>query len=214
MDERRSRALQNLAAATSSRGGEVAPTFSHCEMDIVTLALDLGTDTGYAVLRADGRIESGTERFKPGANEGPGMRFVKFKRWLLEVKQANPELARIFFERVVAVGPNQAYAAQVYGGFLACVGMFGEHHSIKYEGIAVGTIKKQFAGSGRALKQDVIDQCRSMGFKPEGHNEADAIALLHVATGRCALLTMSGATPKGPRAPRPQPTLLPGQDAF
>jgi hypothetical protein len=180
----------------------------------VTLALDLGTNTGFAVLRADGRIESGEERFNPKAGEGPGGRFVRFRRWLLDVKQANPELARVVYEDVAFIGkPGAAYAVQIYGGFLAIVLMFIEHHQLEAEGFAVGRIKKQFAGSGKAQKKDVIETCKRLGFNPGGDNEADAIALLHVATGTAPLLTMSGASPKK-RAPRSPPQLAPGQIPF
>jgi hypothetical protein len=180
----------------------------------VTLALDLGSDTGFAVLRADGRIESGTEKFHPKNGEGPGGRFVRFRRWLVDVKQANPELARVVYEDVSFVGaPGAAYAVQLYGGFKAIVLMFVEHHQLETKGFAVSTIKKQFAGSGKAQKKDVTDSCKRLGFMPGTHNEADAIALLHVATGTAPLLTMSGATPKR-RRPKPQPELAPGQNAF
>lgn len=168
----------------------------------VTLALDLATRTGYALLRADDRIESGEERFEVKKNEGPGARWIKFRRWLVEVKAKNENLSRIVYEQVVGHGPGQVYAAQCYGGFLATLQAFGEHHQIPYEGFAVGTIKKQFTGAGNAQKVDMIRQCEALGFKPGGHNEADAIALLHVATGRCPTLTMTGATPKK-RKPKP-----------
>jgi hypothetical protein len=55
----------------------------------VTLALDLGTNLGFALLRADGRIESGIERFEAKSKEGPGMRWVHFKRWLVDMKACN-----------------------------------------------------------------------------------------------------------------------------
>jgi crossover junction endodeoxyribonuclease RuvC len=179
-----------------------------------TLALDLGTNTGFAILRADGRIESGMERFNSKSGEGPGGRFLRFRRWLLDVKQANPELARVVYEDVTFIGvPGAAYAVQLYGGFLAIVLMFIEHHQLEAKGFGVGTIKKQFAGSGKAQKKDVIDTCKRMGFNPGTDNEADAIALLHVATGTAPLLTMSGASPKKKR-PKPQPELAPGQVPF
>lgn len=178
------------------------------------LALDLGTRTGYALLRADGRVESGTERFDLKPNEGQGQRYVKFRRWLVETKQANPDIGELLFEQVMGHGAFAVIAAHVYGGLLATLQAFGEHHNIPYRGIGVSTIKKQFAGHGKASKTDVIRQCEVMGFKPTSDNEADAIALLHVATGRCQLLTMSGATPKGPRALKPQPELKPGEAAF
>lgn len=176
----------------------------------VVLALDLATAAGFALLRADGRIESGEERFDVRKNEGEGARYLKFRRWLVEIKAAHPELARLVFEKTQ--GPTRQ-SPQIYCGLLATLQMFGEHHQIAYDGIPVSTVKKQFAGSGRAQKCDVIAQCKAMGFNPGGHNEADAIALLHVATGRAPLLTMSGATPKK-RAPKPQPELAPGANPF
>jgi hypothetical protein len=160
---------------------------------MVTLALDLGSQTGFALLRADGRIESGTERFNPRANEREGGRFLRFKHWLIEVKAKNPDLRRIVFERVVQGIPNQTYAAQVYGGFLAVALMFCEHHQLEYEGFNVATVKKRFTGAGNAKKPDMVKQCEALGFKPDTHDEADAIAILHVATDRCPPIT---ATPK------------------
>lgn len=183
------------------------------------LALDLGTKLGWALLRADGRVESGQEMLAPKTGEGPGRRFAKFHRWLIDLKARAPELAAIHYELVVAIStrggmPHNAQASHIYGGLVAILQMFGEHHGITYCGHNVATVKKQFTGSGRAQKCDVIAQCRVMGFKPDTDNEADALAVLHVATGRCSLLTMSGASPKGPRAPKPHPTLEPGQPAF
>jgi hypothetical protein len=168
----------------------------------VVLALDLATRTGYALLRADGRVESGEERFEVKEGQGQGVRYVKFRRWLVDMKQAHPDLARIVFEKVMGHGAYQVISAHVYGGLLATLQAFGEHHQIAYDGIGVTTIKKQFAGSGKATKDDMIKQCEALGFRPGGHNEADAIALLHVATGRAPLLTPSGATPKKKRAPK------------
>ncbi len=176
------------------------------------LALDLATRTGFAILRPDGRIESGEVRFDLKASEGQGMRYVKFRHWLIEVKQRH-ELTELVFEQVMGHGAYQVIAAHVYGGLLATLQAFGEHHRIPYHGIGVTTVKKQFAGSGKATKEDMVRQCRALGFQPGGHNEADAIAVLHVATGRCPILTPSGASPKK-RKPKAQPALQPGTDPF
>lgn len=182
-------------------------------MSQVILALDLATRCGYAILRADGRIESGEERFEAKKSEGPGARWTKFRRWLLEVKTSNEQLSRVVYEKVIGHGPGQVFAAQVHGGFVAMVEAFGEHHQIEYEGFGVSTIKKRFTGAGNAQKIDVIRQCEAMGFTPKGDNEADAIALLHVATDRCPVLTMNGASPKK-RRPKRQPELAPGANPF
>ena len=49
---------------------------------MATLALDLGTSTGWAIQYEDGRIESGYVSFKPKKNEGYGVRYIKFQKWL------------------------------------------------------------------------------------------------------------------------------------
>jgi Holliday junction resolvasome RuvABC endonuclease subunit len=170
---------------------------------MVVLALDLGSHTGHALLRADGRIESGTERFNAKAKDGEGMRFVYFKQWLREVKTCNPELSRIAFERVIGGVPGQVYAAQVYGGFLATLMVFCEHHGIPYEGLHVGTIKKAWTGNGAAKKQDMINRCRELSFDPKTDNEADAIAILHIACNRVPALPVERQVKKRPARANP-----------
>lgn len=177
------------------------------------LALDLGTNCGFAIRRHDGRVESGTERFNVRNGETSGDRFNRFRRFLLEVKEKNPELVRVAYEDVVFMGPNGARTAQFFGGLVAIVQMFAAHHILELDTYGVATVKKQFTGSGRAQKHDVIAQCKTLGFNPGTDNEADAIAVLHVATGTCPLLTMSGASSKK-RAPKSRPELQPGEVPF
>jgi Holliday junction resolvasome RuvABC endonuclease subunit len=172
-------------------------------MTRVTLALDLGTNMGFAIARADGRIESGCERFAPKGTEGDGMRFVRFRRWLLELKQANEQLRHVAFERVVGGVPGQVYAAQVYGGFVAVLMVFCEHHQITYEGVHVGTIKKRWTGNGAAKKHDMIARCVEQGFKPANDNEADAIALLHIACDQVPELPIERQVKKRPLKKNP-----------
>lgn len=163
------------------------------------LALDLGTKCGYAILRTDRRIESGTLNLALRKNEGEGARFIHLRRWLVEMKAVHGFTA-IAYEQVMGHGAYQVIAAHVYGGLLATVQAFGEHHGITYRGVGVTTIKKRWAGSGRADKADMMAQCRTLGFHPADHNEADAIALLHVALDRCPVLTPSPKPKRSPRA--------------
>lgn len=179
----------------------------------VTLALDLGTKCGWALLRADGRVESGQAKFDLKDGEGQGARYVKFRRWLVEMKAAHQDIGELVYEQVMGHGAFQVISAHVYGGMLATLQAFGEHHQIAYRGIGVSTIKKQFAGHGKASKTDVIRQCEALGFRPCSDNEADAIALLHVATSSCPVLTMSGATTKK-KTHKPQPEVQAGQNPF
>ena len=102
------------------------------------LALDLGTTTGWALLTRDSSIASGSQSFKPQRFEGGGMRFLRFKRWLTEIKQSADGLDAVYFEEVRRhLGVDAAHG---YGGFMAHLTAWYEHHRIPYQGIPVGTI--------------------------------------------------------------------------
>jgi Holliday junction resolvasome RuvABC endonuclease subunit len=143
------------------------------------LALDLGTQTGWALAGRDGRITSGSQSFKPQRFEGGGMRFLRFKRWLTEIKQCVDAIDQVVFEEVRRhVGVDAAHA---YGGFMGQLTAWCEHHHIPYQGVPVGTIKKHATGKGNASKDDMLAAIRARGHAPVDDNEADAIALLYLA---------------------------------
>ena len=82
----------------------------------------------------------------------------------------------VFFEEVRRhAGVDAAHA---YGGFLAHVTAWCEHHEIPYEAVPVGTIKRHATGKGNANKDAVIAAVRNLGFDPADDNEADALAIL------------------------------------
>ena len=140
------------------------------------LALDLATTTGWALRSRDGHITSGSESFKPTRFEGGGMRYLRFKRWLTEVKQCADRVDAVYFEE--ARRHAGVDAAHAYGGFLAHLTAWCEHHQIPYQGVPVGTIKKHATGKGNASKAEMIAAARARGFNPQDDNEADALALL------------------------------------
>ena len=143
------------------------------------LALDLGTQTGWALNQLDGTITSGTEIFIPHRFEGGGMRFLRFKRWLGEVLAASVHINAVYFEEVRRhAGVDAAHA---YGGFMGHLTAWCEHHNIPYQGVPVGTIKKHATGKGNASKGEMIVAARARGHSPADDNEADALALLHWA---------------------------------
>ena len=143
------------------------------------LALDLGTQTGWALASCDGSITSGSQSFKPQRFEGGGMRFLRFKRWLTDIKQCNDGIGQVVFEEVRRhVGVDAAHA---YGGFMGQLTAWCEHHQIPYQGIPVGTIKKHATGKGNASKDEMVAAVRARGHAPADDNEADAIALLYLA---------------------------------
>ena len=142
----------------------------------ILLSLDLGTSTGWAIRNEYGRIVSGTASFKPRRFEGGGMRYLRFERWLGETRNVSGRIDAVYFEEVRRhIGVDAAHA---YGGFLAQLTAWCEHHSIPYEGVPVGTIKKHATGKGNADKDAMIAAMRGKGHSPEDDNEADALALL------------------------------------
>ncbi|MBW8270002.1 hypothetical protein K1J50_10940 [Caldovatus sp. SYSU G05006] len=150
------------------------------------LALDLGTTTGWALRGQDGTITSGTitsgtitsgtMTFRPSRFEGGGMRFLRFKRWLTEMKQLSGGIESMVYEQVRRhAGVDASHA---YGGWLAILSAWCEHHGIPYQGVPVGTIKRFATGRGNADKAAMIAAIRARGFAPADDNEADAVALL------------------------------------
>ena len=144
------------------------------------LALDLGTTAGWALRAAEGQIAHGFVSFKSQRFEGGGMRYLRFRRWLTEMKAtvASPQsIDAVYFEEVRRhLGVD---AAHVFGGLLATLTAWCEHHQIPYQGVPVGTIKHHATGRGNAGKQEVIAAMRALGHPVTDDNEADALAILH-----------------------------------
>ncbi|MBF0629244.1 MAG: hypothetical protein HQL91_13590 [Magnetococcales bacterium] len=143
------------------------------------LALDLGSMTGWALRQADGTITSGTVEFRSGRFEGGGMRYLRFKQWLDEVRGFAHPIGSIFMEEVRAHAGTTA--AQTYGAFLGHVTAWAEFHKIPYLGVPVGTIKRHATGKGNASKAEVMEAMRRKGHNPVDDNAADALAILHWA---------------------------------
>lgn len=140
------------------------------------LALDLGTNTGWALRAADGLTVSGTEIFRQDRWSGGGMRYLRFRHWLGEIAANTGGIGLVVYEEVRRHAGTDA--AHVYGGFLATLTAWCEDRSVAYEGVPVGVIKRFATGKGNAGKDAVIAAMRASGFSPADDNEADALALL------------------------------------
>ncbi|AQX30994.1 crossover junction endodeoxyribonuclease RuvC [Bartonella schoenbuchensis] len=145
---------------------------------LTILCLDLGTKTGWAISSEDGTIASGTVNFSTRRFEGGGMRYLRFKQWLTETKAILEHIDAVYFEEVRChIGTD---AAHVYGGLLAILTSWCEHHQTPYQGIPIATIKKAMTGRGNAPKTEMIKAVRAKGHEPEDDNEADALAILYL----------------------------------
>ena len=144
------------------------------------LALDLGTQTGWALHQLDGCITSGSESFKPQRFEGGGMRFLRFKRWLNELRSVDQHINAVYFEEVRRhAGVDAAHA---YGGFLGQLTAWCEQHRIPYQGVPVGTIKKHATGKGNSKKDAMAAAARARWGETAsgelGEDQADALCVL------------------------------------
>jgi len=133
------------------------------------LALDLATKTGWCT---DGA--SGVQTFDVKRGESPGMRFLRCRAWLSEMKNLLPGLEVIYYEQAHHRG---GYATEVGVGLVTEVKAFAAQHDIEVSPIHTATLKKWATGNGRASKDDMIAEAEKRGYKPTDDNEADAMLL-------------------------------------
>lgn len=142
------------------------------------LAVDLGTTTGWA-LHARGQFKSGSFRTKLHATEHPGLRFLRFRREFLSTFRGVRE---VWFELVRR--HEGTHAAHIYGGFWAELMAWCQDNGVRWRAVEVGDIKRTVAGRGNATKKQMMAAVEELGFRPADDNEADALAILHVARQR------------------------------
>lgn len=137
------------------------------------LALDLGTRCGWAMRHDADRIDSGVWNLQPRRQDGPGMRWVRFRAHLSDLlAAAKPEM--VAFEEVRRhLGTD---AAHVFGGLKAVLEEECERAKIPYTSIPVATIKREATGKGNADKDAMVAAARARwpGFEPATDDEADA----------------------------------------
>jgi len=166
-----------IAETRADAGSGVAPLPG---VNVCILALDLGTKTGYAVRRRDAKLLHGTEDFTPRASWAPGQKWQRFRSWLSSTITEN-NVTQIAFEDVKRHGPGQVLAAHAYGGFRAMLEMVADQHRVTLVPFGVGQIKKHWTGSGVAKKDDMVMQATVRRFRVVDDNNADALAILHLA---------------------------------
>ena len=169
--------VNRLPIARSAGNGAVTGLLAPTTAGGATiLALDLGTRTGWAARLAGGAVVSGTVSFRPSRFDGGGMRYLRFRNWLDELRGTTTGLAAVTFEEVRRHAGTDA--AHIFGGFLAHLTAWCELGRLPYQGVPVGTIKRHVTGKGNASKNAVIAAITKRGFAPGDDNEADALAIL------------------------------------
>ena len=142
------------------------------------IGLDLGTKLGYAYTNDD-RVrsrDSGVADFSPRRQEGGGMRFLRFRKFLGQLI-TDPDDTVIFYEEVAPQAHRGGAAAHVFGGFLGVLSEFceGSDPPIPYRGIPIATIKRAATGKGNAGKAHVLAAAFSKFGPVESEDAADAL---------------------------------------
>ena len=144
------------------------------------LALDLGTNTGWAYTDLN-IVTAGTESFQNNRFSGGGMRYLRFRNWLTEMYTAAEGIDAVYFEEVRRHAATTA--AHVYGGMLAILTAWCEEKQIPYQSFSVGSIKKNATGKGNANKEMMIDAAMKKWPSIElvDDNTCDALWILDLA---------------------------------
>jgi len=139
------------------------------------LALDMATQTGYAANTAPWM--SGSVCFPVKRGESPGMRFLRFRRWLHETLETMMgDIDVICYEQAHHRG---GAATAVCVGMVAILQTFAAECGFELLTVHTATLKKYATGSGRASKDDMVKAAEErFDKKMFDDNEADALFIL------------------------------------
>lgn len=155
------------------------------------LALDLGTHTGWALRRhgaVGAAIESGVQVFDLRRGESPGMRYMRFRRWLGEMGQDTA--AHGLLIAYEAAHHRGGAATELLCGLTTRVHEWAAQHPwSEHQAVHSATLKKWATGRGNAdkeaMRRAMVDRgwwapiAHEHGRAPIDDNEVDAVVLLH-----------------------------------
>jgi Holliday junction resolvasome RuvABC endonuclease subunit len=153
------------------------------------LALDLGSRTGWA-LQVKGRVESGVQLFDVRRGESPGMRYLRFTRWLAEMTRAEENITLIAYEMPIPATKRYSSAAsrEIASGLATRVQERCAKLGIEHVSVYPSTLKKFATGRGNAQKTDMhAAAVKKFGYVDLDDNEADALWVLAWAQDQVTL---------------------------
>jgi Holliday junction resolvasome RuvABC endonuclease subunit len=169
-----------------------------------TLALDLGTTTGWAVWFADGVVTSGAwllatpkelrQQRKYGGERRGDLRFHRLRQRIADTIAAY-QIEQVVFEDVLFLS-SQAQS-QLWASLRAAIWCYS--HQIRVDCVHTGTLKKFATGSGNADKAAMAAALAALpppwSRQVRDDNEADALWILRwkycvagMETARAALM--------------------------
>jgi Holliday junction resolvasome RuvABC endonuclease subunit len=137
------------------------------------LFLDLATRAGWCVGAPDETPRYGT-KVLPSTGEDIGRFAAAYNEWLLDmITLESPGL--VVFEAPILAGRTNLTTARKLTGLAWHTEFVCNLRQVRVREHHLQSIKKMFAGSGRADKDAMIAAARRLGFDPKDDNQADAL---------------------------------------
>lgn len=152
--------------------------------DHTILCLDFGSTVGWALIKNAVVVQSGVRQLS-AKDAQPGHRFVMFQD---EILRGFTKVDEIVYEDIPFHTSRDQ--SRVYDGLLAHLQAHCLRNRIRLLGINNSTIKKEFAGNGKASKEEMCAHAHSLGWRHGepgtdlDHDECDAIAAGFVRLSR------------------------------
>lgn len=148
------------------------------------LALDLATQLGFAVGMPGSEPRYGT-KVLPSTGEDIGRFGHAYDEWLSDmITLENPGL--VVFEAPILAGQTTITTARKLGGLAWHTEFVCHRREVRCAEHHLQSVKKFFAGNGRASKEDMIAAARRQGWDPKTDDAADALGLWSCAVHQVA----------------------------
>lgn len=143
---------------------------------MIILSIDPGSSCGWAVGDRVQIFASGVWQLAPGRGESPGMRYIRLRNYLNQIREAYPGLKLVVGE----MAHQRGGAATEYAiGVTTHLQSWCTEKHIEYATAHSATVKRWATGKGNAKKPDMVAAGRAR-FKTTSldDNEIDALWIL------------------------------------
>ena len=149
---------------------------SFIEGRLEVLALDPGSQCGFALGTEGGPAVSGVWHLAPARGESPGMRYLKLRSRLDSILLLYPHLMLVAYERSFQRG--QA-AREIHHKFVGELESWCATHKIEHTYVYASTLKKHATGKGNATKAMMVTSGRRRWTPTtDSEDEMDALWIL------------------------------------
>lgn len=139
-------------------------------------AFDIATRTGWCCGGGESIPRHGSRHFPQFKDLGPGAGFFAFEQWVADlIANLKPDV--VVFEAPILAGKTQIATTRRLQGMAAIVEKVAYEADCRCFEATLSSVKKYFAGHGRAEKPAMMKAATDRGFDIGNDDEADACAV-------------------------------------